>query len=135
MESKKWKHPGSPPPMKFKRVHSAGKVMVSIFWDSQGEIVIDYLEQGRMINGAYYTGELRLLHGNAPTQTSQVAMTVATECGFEILPHPSYSPDMALSVFYLFLKKVSEYDKEIPQSQTADNPLAPRGRAAQPSRE
>ena len=31
-------------------------------------------------------------------------------------------------------KIVSEYDKEILQSQTADNPVAPRGRAAQPSR-
>ena len=29
--------------------------------------------------------------------------------------------------------KNSEYDQEIPQSQTADNPVAPRGRAAQPS--
>ena len=30
---------------------------------------------------------------------------------------------------------VSEYDQEIPQSQTADNPVATRGRAAQPSRD
>ena len=30
---------------------------------------------------------------------------------------------------------VSEYDQEIPQSQTADNPVAPRGRAAKPSRD
>ena len=30
-------------------------------------------------------------------------------------------------------KIVSEYDQEIPQSQTADNPVEPRGRAAQPS--
>ena len=43
----------------------------------------------------------------------------------------------------LFVTKiVSEYDQEIPQSQTADNPVAPRGRpvaprgrAAQPSRD
>ena len=28
----------------------------------------------------------------------------------------------------------SEYDQEIPQSKTADNPVAPRGRAAQPPR-
>ena len=28
----------------------------------------------------------------------------------------------------LRLKIVSEYDQEIPQSQTADNPVAPRGR-------
>ena len=32
-------------------------------------------------------------------------------------------------------KIVNEYDQEIPQSQTADNPVAPRGRAAQPSRD
>ena len=31
------------------------------------------------------------------------------------------------------VNKVSEYDQEIPQSQTADNPVAPPGRAAQPS--
>ena len=33
------------------------------------------------------------------------------------------------------LKIVREYDQEIPQSQTADNPVAPRGRAVQPSRD
>ena len=32
-------------------------------------------------------------------------------------------------------KIVNEYDQEIQQSQTADNPVAPRGRAAQPSRD
>ena len=40
------------PPKKFKRVHSVGKVMTSIFWDSQEVIMVDYLEQGRTINGA-----------------------------------------------------------------------------------
>ena len=30
---------------------------------------------------------------------------------------------------------VSEYDQEIPQSHTADNPVAPRGRAAQQSQD
>ena len=33
------------------------------------------------------------------------------------------------------LKNGSEYDQEIPQSQTADNPVAPRGRATYPSRD
>ena len=33
------------------------------------------------------------------------------------------------------LKIVSEYDQEIPQSQTADKPVAPRGRAVQLSRD
>ena len=31
--------------------------------------------------------------------------------------------------------KNSEYDQEIPQSQTADNSMAPRGKATQPSRD
>ena len=56
-----WKHPGSPPPKKFKRVCSEGKVMASVFWDSQRVIMVDYLEQGRTIIGAYYAAELRRL--------------------------------------------------------------------------
>ena len=34
-----------------------------------------------------------------------------------------------------FAKIVSEYDQEIPQSQTANNPKAPGGRATQPSQD
>ena len=54
------------PPKKFRRCFSAGKVMASIFWDSQGVIMIDYLEQGRTINGAYYAGKLRPLRQKIP---------------------------------------------------------------------
>ena len=38
-------------------------------------------------------------------------------------------------MFLVIEKIVSEYDQEIPQSQTADNPVISRGRAAQPSRD
>ena len=40
-----------------------------------------------------------------------------------------------LNIILMLAKTVSEYDQEIPQSQTADNPVAPRGRAAQPPRD
>ena len=30
------------------------------------------------------------LAGHGPAHTSQVAMTAATECGFEVLPHPRF---------------------------------------------
>ena len=43
-----------------------------------------------------------LLQDNAPAHTLQVGMAAATECGFEVLPHPPYSPDLARSGFYLF---------------------------------
>ena len=42
---------------------------------------------------------------------------------------------MMIILLYSAAKIVSEYDQEIPQSQTADNPVAPRGRAAQLSRD
>ena len=34
-----------------------------------------------------------------------------------------------------FFVKNSEYDQKIPQSQTEDKPMAPQGRATQPSRD
>ena len=86
-------------------------------------IMIDYPDQGRTVNGAHYAGKLRqlrqkmtskrqgkltrcvlLLQDNDPAHISQVAMTAATEWGFENLPHPLYFPKMALSDFYLFSK-------------------------------
>ena len=39
---------------KLKTFLSAGKVMATVFWDSQGEIYIDYLEKGKMVTGLYY---------------------------------------------------------------------------------
>ena len=110
------------PLLRNKRVHAARTAITSLFWDNQVLIMIDYLEQGRMINGAYYAGELRwlrqkierkrqgkltlsvpLLQDNVPAHTSQVVITAATECGFKILTHLPYYPDMALSDFYLLL--------------------------------
>ena len=35
-QSMEWKHPGSPTPKKARRSTSAGKVMASVFWDSEG---------------------------------------------------------------------------------------------------
>ena len=42
---------------------------------------------------------------------------------------------MNIQIADMISKIVSEYDQEIPQSQTADNHVAPRGRAAQPPRD
>ena len=116
MQSKQWKHPGSAPgslpPKKFKRVHSAGKVMAALFWDSKGVIMVYYLEQGSTINGTILCGQIetdtpeivRRMRGQLDCcvlllHTSQVAMTAVIECGFEILPRLPYSPDMAPSDF------------------------------------
>ena len=54
---------------------------------------------------------------------------------FHCLVNETDNPINLILLFICFLKKVSEYDQEIPQLQTADNPMALRGRATQPSRD
>lgn len=122
-QSKQWKRPGSPTPRKAKIVRSAGKIMASIFWDAKGVLLLDFLESGKTITGVYYAQLLHQLreniktkrrgmltkgvvfhHDNAPAHTSAVAMSAIQSCGFEILPHPPYSPDLAPSDFHLFPK-------------------------------
>ncbi len=34
--------------------------------------------------------------------TSQIAMDVVNKCGYELVPHPRYSPDLAPSDYHLF---------------------------------
>ena len=70
-------------------------------------MLVEVATLGNCKKEARKTDSLRsvmLLQYNAPAQTSQVAMTAVTECGFEILPHPLYSSDVAPSDFYLFSK-------------------------------
>ncbi|MCP6559131.1 hypothetical protein NL501_28330, partial [Klebsiella pneumoniae] len=54
-QSKQWVIKGESAPKKAKTILSAGKVMATVFWDSQGILFIDYLEKGKTITGAYYS--------------------------------------------------------------------------------
>jgi len=119
--SKQWKHPSSPPPKKAKVQKSAGKVMLSVFWDCRGIILTDYLAEGTTITSKYYCALLnklrdavkekrrgmlskgvRLLADNAPAHSAHASVVEAEKCGFETLDHPPYSPDLAPSDFFLF---------------------------------
>lgn len=51
--SMEWKHPSSPVRKKFKRTPSAGKVLLTVFWDAQGVLLLDFLEVGT-INATRY---------------------------------------------------------------------------------
>jgi [histone H3]-lysine36 N-dimethyltransferase SETMAR len=123
VQSKEWRHSGSPPPRKFRVQASAGKVMATVFWDATGILLIDYLPHGQTITGQYYAaliarlrdtikdkrrGMLRrgvLLHqDNAPPHKAHVAMAAIHNAGFELVDHPPYSPDLAPSDFHLFPK-------------------------------
>ena len=58
MQSKQWTAKGETAPKKAKTVFSAGKVMATVFWDSRGVILIDYLQKGKTITGPYYASLL-----------------------------------------------------------------------------
>ncbi|GFV91376.1 histone-lysine N-methyltransferase SETMAR [Trichonephila clavipes] len=83
--------------------------------------LIDYLQRGKTITGAYYASLLdklkaelaeKCLHlqknkilfhqNNAPSYTSAVAMAKIHDLRFELLDHPPYSSDLAASDFFLF---------------------------------
>ena len=52
--SSEWTAAGEPRPKRPKAQQTAGKVMTSVFWDIKGAILIDYLENGKIINSDYY---------------------------------------------------------------------------------
>ena len=118
-QSKHWKHTSSPAPKKATVVRSTGKIMASVFWDYQGVILIECLQKGHTVTGQHYSGQLKRLReaikkrpgkltrgilfhqDNAPAHTSMVAMGTIQDCGFELVPHPPYLPDLAPSDFHL----------------------------------
>src|SRR5215475_11816624 len=53
-KSMQWRHPSSPAAKKFKTQPSAGKLMLTIFWYSQGPILETYQERGTTVTSATY---------------------------------------------------------------------------------
>ena len=121
-QSMEWKRLGSPAKKKFKTQSSAGKVMLTLFLDSKGPILEDYLEKGRTINSERYSDLLAnnlksavctkrrgllskkvlRLHENARPHTASQTVETINHLGFEVLEHPAYSPDFAPSDYHLF---------------------------------
>ena len=56
-----WRHPTSSRAKKFKAQNSAGKIMATVFWDSQGVILVNFLPKGVTINSEVYIETLRKL--------------------------------------------------------------------------
>ena len=100
--------------------------MASVFWDAHGIIYIDYLEKEKYINSdcciellvrlkdeiakkrPHMKKKKIIFHQDAPCHKSMKTMAKLSELGYELLPHPPYSPDLAPSYYWLFanLKKM-----------------------------
>ncbi|XP_045457302.1 histone-lysine N-methyltransferase SETMAR-like [Melitaea cinxia] len=126
-DSMQWHKKVTAPPKKFKLSQSAGKFMATVFWDSEGILLIDYKDKGVSITGEYYASILErlkeaikekrrgkltkgvlLLHENAPVHKSHVALAALLKVGFDILNHSPHSPDLVPSDYYLFPKMKKE---------------------------
>jgi len=120
-DSMTWKHLGSPPMRKFKTNPSARKMMATVFWDSRGIILMEFLQHGQTVNAVRYCETLEhlreairrkrpgllsrgvvLLHDNATPHTSAKTLEWLQKYNWEILQHPAYSPDLAPSDYHLF---------------------------------
>jgi histone-lysine N-methyltransferase SETMAR len=60
-QSKQWTKASCSAPKKAISVPSAGKVMALVFWNAEGILFIDYLENGKTITGEYYSNLLTRL--------------------------------------------------------------------------
>ena len=101
---------------------SAGKVMLTLFWDYNGPISERYMPRGSTVTSATYSNLLRdnlkpavrqkqhgllttgvsLLHDNARPHTATATVSTIEELRFECIPHPPYSPYLAPSDFHAF---------------------------------
>jgi hypothetical protein len=56
-----WKHPGSPAKKKFRRTPPVGKLMLTVFWDRRGPLLLDFMTRGATIKADSYCGTLASL--------------------------------------------------------------------------
>jgi histone-lysine N-methyltransferase SETMAR len=115
--SVQWKHPSSPSTKNCKVTSSAGKVMLTVFWDSHGVLLAQFQMRGENVNSGSYCEAAgcnsqktsrqlarRILfhHDNARPHTARATQERIQELQWELLEHPLYSPYLAPSDFHLF---------------------------------
>ncbi len=133
--SLEWTPKGMPAmrPMKVRRQRSVRKLMLTVFFDWQGLILIDFLPPGDTVDTDRYLEVLSTLkerirrkrpdlwrkpnpdsprrnfvihHDNASSHTS--APTLAFFEDIDLLAHPPYSPDLAPCDYFLFPRLKSQ---------------------------
>jgi histone-lysine N-methyltransferase SETMAR len=119
---RQWLDPDQPPLPDAKGDLHPLKLLLCIWWDIKGVVYFELLPQGATITAAVYADQLQnlsdalkekrpalvnrkgviLLHDNARPHTAKLTREKIRELGWEVLPHPPYSPDIAPSDYHLF---------------------------------
>lgn len=122
VRKKSWRPSNEPPGTTSKAGLHPKKIMLSVWWDFKGVIFYDLLPQGKSIDSTLYCSQLTKLnesirrkrpelanrkgvvfhHDNARPHTSLVTRNKLLALGWDLLPHPPYSPDLAPSDYHLF---------------------------------
>ena len=115
---KSYAKPGQPTKSTAKPNIHVAKVMLCIWWDQKGMLYYELLKPGETINGERYRTQLIRLkraiaekrpeyltgheviifhHDNARSHVAILIKNYLEYSGWEVLPHPPYSPDLASS--------------------------------------
>ena len=120
---KSWCNPGDASEFITKRNVLQKKVMLCVWWDMKGILYYELLQPGQTVTSERYSEQLKHLdraigqkrefsgkgrrkvilhHDNARPHVASTTLRTITELGWEVLPHPAYSPDVAPSDYHLF---------------------------------
>ena len=115
--------PGQPAKSTAKPIIHGAKVMLCIWWDQKGVLYYKLLKPGETINGERYRTKLIRLkraiaekrpeyvnrheaiifhHDNVRPHVAIPVKNYLENSGWEVSPHPPYSPDPAPSNYHLF---------------------------------
>ena len=95
------------------------KVMLCVWWNSRGIVYHELLPRNMTVTAEVYCqqlqkvadklaqvrprhGRIRFIHDNARPHTAKLTRQKLIDLGWEVLPHPPYSPDLAPTDYHLF---------------------------------
>ena len=119
--AKTWKKSSEKTPTRPPVTRLTVKSIMTIFWDCESILLVDFLPRGTTMNGPYEASllhwlhfsiqekchgglrrDLLLLHDNTPVHKSNITPTAIQYTDFTELNHRAYSPDVAPSHYHLF---------------------------------
>jgi histone-lysine N-methyltransferase SETMAR len=122
ISNKAWVGAGDPPPTVVRGSRFVPRTLFSIFFKSNGSMLIHRIERGRNIDHHYYINQclrplideikrqrpsygtrgIKILHDNARPHVHNRTSDYLESEGLTIIPHPPNSPDLSPCDFWLF---------------------------------
>ena len=138
-----WLAEDEPRPEVLKTVFRSRKRMFTIFFNTQGPVVVDIMPDKATITATYYTtsvlpkhllhikstartqrrSRIQLHHDNAAPHKAHITLTYLDDDGIRLMEHPPHSPDLAPCDFRLF-PKIKSAPAGKPFSRIQDLPKA-----------